>query len=94
MTPTTRADLAKDPLFAHLPTDTVGVPCAVMSHYTCQSCTSEQIDWMQLWSCACNDECPNCGTETEPHTTEFLGGTSADDEPEALALWNSLGEPS
>jgi hypothetical protein len=82
----TRADLAKHPGFVHLSTDSGGVPNAWLNHYSCQSCTSEQVDWSIQWSCQCNDECPNCGAEIEPVSSEFLGDEAAE------AIWNALPE--
>jgi hypothetical protein len=26
-----------------------------------------KIEWDDEWSCACNDECPQCGAEIEPY---------------------------
>ena len=28
--------------------------------------------WSDIWSCACNDECPICGKEIEPYASEKL----------------------
>ena len=28
--------------------------------------------WIDIWSCACNDECPVCEQEIEPYDTLFL----------------------
>lgn len=30
--------------------------------YTCDECGTS---WEQQWSCACEDECPNCGDDVE-----------------------------
>lgn len=29
------------------------------SHYSCDDCNT---DWVDEWSCCCDDECPNCGS--------------------------------
>jgi hypothetical protein len=35
--------------------------------YKCGRCGYE---WEDTWSCLCNDRCPECNTETEPHSHE------------------------
>jgi hypothetical protein len=43
----------------------------VTNHYACPVCKTE---WNDTWSCACDDDCPNCGkrhispTESTPNT--------------------------
>lgn len=37
------------------------------NHYT--HCSSS---WQDTWSCACNDKCPECGAEIEPHYSKNL----------------------
>ena len=44
------------------------------NHYDCSECGHE---WSDTWSCACNDKCPGCGSETEP--SESLEKCSACD---------------
>lgn len=39
------------------------------NHYKCSECGHE---WVDMWSCACNDRCPVCDTETEPHLSEEI----------------------
>jgi hypothetical protein len=42
--------------------DSEGDPLNMVNHYTCGcGCT-----WIDRWSCACNDRCPNCNAEVEP----------------------------
>lgn len=36
------------------------------NHYRCE-CGAE---WSDEWSCMCNDRCPECDSETEPHESE------------------------
>ena len=38
------------------------------NHYTCV-CGEE---WTDVWHCACNDKCPSCNKEIEPHTSEEI----------------------
>lgn len=52
------------------PTDSDGAPCYFVNHYRCEPCGEE---WEDQWSCACNDECPSCGKEIEPHDSDYLG---------------------
>lgn len=36
-------------------------------NYDCSNCGHA---WVMKWSCACNDRCPKCDTETEPYEVE------------------------
>jgi len=36
----------------------------ILKYYECSECGSK---WTDEWSCSCNDRCPNCRAETEPH---------------------------
>ena len=38
-----------------------------INHYFCESCDCE---WQDSWECKCNDDCPQCGIETEPYESE------------------------
>ena len=40
-------------------------PKVFTNHYRCP-CGKE---WEDRWSCACNDKCPECNKEIEPHTS-------------------------
>lgn len=44
-----------------------------LNHYEC-TCGEK---WTDKWSCACNDRCPSCRKEIEPHDSEDL---SVDDD--------------
>jgi hypothetical protein len=35
-----------------------------VNHYVCDQCDET---WQDTWDCMCNDRCPNCNTEIEPH---------------------------
>jgi hypothetical protein len=37
---------------------------AVLNFYKHDECGSQ---WADLWSCGCNDKCPNCGAEIETY---------------------------
>jgi hypothetical protein len=39
----------------------------VLSHYRCDACG---VDWSDRWICACNDHCPSCNREIQPHASE------------------------
>jgi hypothetical protein len=39
-------------------------PCRWINRYHCEACG---VSWEDQWSCACNDKCPLCNTEIEPH---------------------------
>ena len=47
--------------------------------YLCSCCGAE---WQSQWSCACDDECPECGATNEAHDHE-LDGTCAEAELDA-----------
>ncbi len=40
-----------------------------LKYYECSRCSTK---WTDEWSCACNDRCPSCRTETEPYDDEDL----------------------
>ncbi len=40
-----------------------------LKRYECSRCGTT---WTDEWSCACNDRCPSCRTETEPYDDEDL----------------------
>lgn len=40
-----------------------------LNSYRCDRC---QIGWDDQWDCACNDKCPDCNAEIEPHTSVEL----------------------
>lgn len=37
--------------------------------YHCEAC---DVSWDDVWSCACNDKCPECNREIEPEESEEL----------------------
>lgn len=45
-------------------TDSDDEPCRFHNHYRCPNDGTTWDDW---WSCACNDKCPECDAEIEPH---------------------------
>jgi hypothetical protein len=51
------------------PVDTDDEPCRIVNHYECQACHET---WTDQWSCACNDRCPSCNREIEPHESTYL----------------------
>jgi hypothetical protein len=98
VTPRTRADLEYNPAFVWLETDSDGNPCVWENHYSCQSCTSESVDWHSAWSRQCDDDCPNCGATHSPEESHWLPANSAavtaPGEPgdPVYDLWDSLPE--
>ncbi len=44
-----------------------------LNHYHCEAC---DVAWQDEWSCACNDRCPACNAEIEPHQSEDLGAVA------------------
>lgn len=50
-----------------------------LNHYCHDDCPVEPgVEWTDQWSCMCNDRCPACNREIEPHHSDEL-------EPEAEA---------
>jgi len=49
------------------PTDSDGEPCIYVNYYACAECGTE---WDDRWSCACDDECPSCGTDMTPYDSD------------------------
>lgn len=80
----TRADLMSQVAYAALNTDTEGNPCVWLNHYAC-GCGHE---WSDDWSCQCDDECGQCGKDSSPHDSDWLGPVEA----AAQALWENLPE--
>ena len=39
-------------------------------NYYC--CPYDGATWVGEWSCTCNDRCPRCGAEIEPHDSEDI----------------------
>ena len=37
--------------------------------YRCSECGEE---WEDEWDCLCNDRCPQCNAEIEPHAHEVI----------------------
>ena len=35
-------------------------------------CPNDGAAWTCEWSCTCNDRCPRCGVEIEPHDREDI----------------------
>lgn len=45
-------------------------PAGFLNSYRCDRCDTE---WQDVWSCACNDQCPSCGTkDIEPFESEEI----------------------
>ena len=40
------------------------------NHYHCDDC---DVSWDDTWSCAVDDECPQCGHDISPHAYEVEG---------------------
>lgn len=38
-------------------------PLTFTNYYCCPRCEEE---WQSKWSCACDDECPECGVSSSP----------------------------
>ena len=44
------------------------------NHYHCDDC---DVSWDDEWSCAVDDECPQCGKDISPHCFEVEGEDDA-----------------
>lgn len=40
-----------------------------LNHYRCDEC---DVDWTDEWDCACEDDCPVCGDDYEPHHSDEI----------------------
>ncbi len=67
--PATRADLLSIPEINNLGTDSSGLPLAYSNSYHCQECDQS---WVDTWSCAADDDCPECGSAISPEASELL----------------------
>ncbi|MCK1543298.1 hypothetical protein IVB12_15390 [Bradyrhizobium sp. 179] len=43
---------------------------AVLNKYHCTYC---DVSWEDIWSCGCDDECPRCGKDFTPESSEEVG---------------------
>lgn len=49
--------------------ETTGARTWYLNSYHCDRC---DISWDDEWDCMCNDRCPECNRETEPHDSIIL----------------------
>ena len=42
-----------------------------INKYWCSECNE---NWVDVWSCACNDKCPSCNKEIEPYESTDVRG--------------------
>jgi hypothetical protein len=40
-------------------------------------CPNDGKEWVDLWSCMCNDKCPLCDAEIEPYRSEEIKAAPA-----------------
>lgn len=40
-----------------------------MNYYRCPDC---KVEWDDVWTCTCNDKCPECNKEIEPIKSEEI----------------------
>ena len=58
--------------------DTLGeIKKRYLNHYECPGNLAyrkqhESVVWDDVWSCMCNDKCPECNAEIEPYASEEL----------------------
>jgi len=48
------------------------LPVLAMRFRNYYECTHDGTRWQDEWACMCNDRCPTCNVETEPHFSEEL----------------------
>lgn len=52
----------------------------MINHYTCERCNH---DWTDVWDCAADDDCPECGARhMSPHDSEDIEDEDDEDEDE------------
>jgi len=64
------------------PQDDSGWPIIWRKHYRCTASCGEK--WSDDWSCQCNDKCPSCNAEIEPHDVEELDANGEPIEAETV----------
>lgn len=47
----------------------------LVNHYECAECNTS---WDSEWSCACDDDCPECGTVMTPQDSTDISDEFAD----------------
>ncbi len=65
------------PAFADLNTDSDGNPCVWENHYHCDQSSGVPSMWSDIWSCQCDDECPDCIRSCEPEQSTWIGPMDA-----------------
>lgn len=61
---------------APAPLDRPDIPARFINHYRCTHESREAYEsqapaeWVDEWSCTCNDRCPVCNAEVEPYESE------------------------
>lgn len=73
---------AGEPLASSSNDDDDGSTIQFTNHYHCP-CGEE---WVDVWSSACNDKCPDCNREIEPYASDDGSMTSAEIEAARLAV--------
>jgi hypothetical protein len=48
---------------------------AFLNKYRCDAC---DVSWEDHWSCGCDDECPNCGEDISPETSDRVAPCACD----------------
>ncbi len=44
-----------------------GIERRFINCYHCEAC---DVEWTDEWSCACDDECPECGRDFSPYDSD------------------------
>lgn len=47
--------------------EAMGIEPTYTNRYRCDAC---KVEWEDTWSCACDDECPECGADISPYDSE------------------------
>ncbi len=42
------------------------------------------LEWYEIWSCTCNDPCPECGAEIEPYRSEDITADPKEEGPDIV----------
>lgn len=50
-----------------------------LNHYRCEEC---DVEWSDEWSCQCDDECPECGRDFTPVSSDDLDDDEEEEEEE------------
>jgi hypothetical protein len=49
----------------------------MISYVNYYRCPTDGMRWVDVWSCMCNDKCPDCNIEVEPFRSDEINAPIA-----------------